>query len=291
MPNAVEPPSESPTRLEAAYALLADGDGAPWRPLAGGTDLMVQMAGEIGEPPEHLLDIWGLDELRGIEVAADRLVIGALTTYTELRRSEPVAQHAPALAEASATIGAAQIQNRGTIGGNVVNASPAGDTLPVLLALDAEIVVGSARGERAIAASDFWVAYRRTALAPDELILRIRIPISGGREARFRKVGTRRAQAISKVVMAVAWHAEGREGGAWRDVRVALGSVADRPIRAGAAESALEAQPPTRETADAAAEALASEITPIDDVRSSADYRRVVAARVLHRIVRDAGGW
>src|SRR5688500_2990069 len=106
MPNAVEPPSESPTRLETAYALLADGDGAPWRPLAGGTDLMVQLTGEIGKPPERLLDIWGLDELRGIEVASGMLVIGALTTYTELRRSEPVAEHAPALLEASATIGA-----------------------------------------------------------------------------------------------------------------------------------------------------------------------------------------
>ena len=135
MPNAVEPPSESPTRLEAAYALLADGAGPAWRPVAGGTDLMVQITGEIGEPPERVLDIWGLDELRGITVESDALVIGALTTYTEIRRSPLVAEFLPALAEAAATIGAAQIQNRGTIGGNIVNASPAGDTLPVLLAL------------------------------------------------------------------------------------------------------------------------------------------------------------
>jgi len=134
MPNAVEPPSESPTRLEAAYALLADA-GAAWRPLAGGTDLMVQMTGEIGEPPERVLDIWALDELRGIAVESDALVIGALTTYTELRRSLVVAEFLPALVEAAATIGAAQIQNRGTLGGNVANASPAGDTLPVRLAL------------------------------------------------------------------------------------------------------------------------------------------------------------
>ena len=288
----VEPPIESPRTLADAYSVLASSTTeAQITPLAGGTDVMVRITGEIGEPPERLVDLWRLDELRGIDANADVITLGALTTYTEIRGSAVCREHIPALVEAASTIGAAQIQNRGTLGGNIANASPAGDTLPVLLALDAEIVVGSARGERAIAASDFWVAYRRTALAPDELILRIRIPISGGREARFRKVGTRRAQAISKVVMAVAWHAEGREGGAWRDVRVALGSVADRPIRAGAAESALEAQPPTRETADAAAEALASEITPIDDVRSSADYRRVVAARVLHRIVRDAGGW
>ena len=288
----VEPPIESPRTLADAYAVLASSTTeAQITPLAGGTDVMVRITGEIGEPPERLVDLWRLDELRGIDANADAITLGALTTYTEIRGSAVCREHVPALVEAASTIGAAQIQNRGTLGGNIANASPAGDTLPVLLALDAEIVVGSARGERAIAASDFWVAYRRTALAPDELILRIRIPIRGGREARFRKVGTRRAQAISKVVMSVAWRADGREGGAWQDVRVALGSVADRPIRAGAAESALEAQRPTPETADAAAEALASEITPIDDVRSSADYRRVVAARVLHRIVRDAGGW
>jgi xanthine dehydrogenase small subunit len=160
----------------------------------------------------------------------------------------------------------------------------------VLLALDAAIVVGGARGERAIPAAEFWTAYRRTALAPDELVLRIRIPIDGDREERFRKVGTRRAQAISKVVMAVAWRDGARET-RWRDVRVALGSVADRPIRASKTESVLEGAPPTPETADRAAETLASEIHPIDDVRSTADYRRVVAARILHRILRDAGGW
>ena len=204
MPNAVEPPSESPTRLEAAYALLADASAA-WRPLAGGTDLMVQMTGEIGEPPERVLDIWALDELRGIAVESDALVIGALATYTELRQSPLVAEFVPALAEAAATIGAAQIQNRGTLGGNVANASPAGDTLPVLLALGAEIVLGSAAGERTVAADDFWTGYRTTARRPDELVVRIRVPLASDRVVRFRKIGTRRAQAISKVVMALAW--------------------------------------------------------------------------------------
>ena len=290
MPNAVEPPSESPTRLQAAYALLAEGNEAAWRPLAGGTDLMVQMAGEIGEPPERLLDIWRLDELRGIEVAADRLVIGALTTYAELRRAQPVAQHAPALAEASATIGAAQIQNRGTIGGNVVNASPAGDTLPVLLALDAELVLGSAAGERTVRAEDFWPSYRTTARRDDELLLRIQIPLVAGRHTRFRKVGTRRAQAISKVVLALAWRSPAADA-PWSEVRLALGSVAATTIRAAATEAVLEGSPPTRETADAAVAALTAELHPIDDVRSSADYRRLVAGRVLHRLLRDAGGW
>ncbi|HEX5039540.1 MAG TPA: FAD binding domain-containing protein [Candidatus Limnocylindria bacterium] len=289
MPNAVEPPVESPRRLEAAYALLADADGAPWRPLAGGTDLMVQIAGEIGEPPERILDIWALDELRGIRVDGDVLEIGALTTYSELRTSRVVAELLPALAEAAATIGAAQIQNRGTIGGNVVNASPAGDTLPILLALDTEMVLGSAQGERSVAAGDFWPAYRATARRDDELLLRLRVPIQADRQVRFRKVGTRRAQAISKVVMALSWRSG--PGATWDAVRLALGSVAATTVRAPQTEAVLEGSPPSRETADAAADALSKELEPIDDVRSTAEYRRTVAGRVLHRLVRDAGGW
>ncbi len=287
----VEPPIETPRSLAEAYAALAtSSDDAQLTPIAGGTDLMVRITGEIGEPPARMLDLWRLDELRGISSDGGVISIGALTTYTDIRHSASCREHLPALVEAALTIGAAQIQNRGTLGGNIANASPAGDTLPVLLALDAEIVVGGSRGERTIPAEDFWVAYRKTALAPDELILRIRIPVAGGREARFRKVGTRRAQAISKVVLAISWRDDGRSR-AWNDARVALGSVADRPIRAPGAEGALEGRPPTPETADSAAEALAGEITPIDDVRSTADYRRVVAARVLHRLVREAGGW
>jgi len=285
----VEPPIVSPESLADAYAALAESTpDALITPIAGGTDIMVRITGEIGEPPARMLDLWRLDELRGISAAGDAVVIGALTTYTEIRSSALCREHLPTLVEASATIGAAQIQNRGTLGGNIANASPAGDSLPVLLGLDAAIVVGGKRGERTIPASEFWVAYRQTALAPDELILRIHIPVSDGREARFRKVGTRRAQAISKVVMCVSWR---ERAGTWGDPRVALGSVADRPIRAPATEAALDGKPPTPETADAAAEALAAEIVPIDDVRSTADYRRAVAARVLHRIVRDVGGW
>jgi xanthine dehydrogenase small subunit len=290
MPNAVEPASESPTRLAVAYSLLADADGPPWRPIAGGTDLMVQVTGEIGEPPERVLDIWALDELRGISVEADALVLGALTTYTEIRRSPIVAEFLPALAEAAATIGAAQIQNRGTIGGNVINASPAGDTLPVLLACGAEMVLGSATGERTVAADDFWPAYRTTARRPDELLLRVRIPLAADRQVRFRKVGTRRAQAISKVVMALAWRSTGDDRPC-ADVRLALGSVAETTVRARATEAVLEGARPTREVADDAAAALTAELKPIDDVRSSADYRRAVAGRVLHRLIRDAGGW
>ena len=283
----VEPPIEVPRTLDEAFAILA---AAPHRPIAGGTDVMVQITGELGEPPERMVDLWRLEELRGITLEAGGVTLGALTTYTEIRRSAICREHIPALVEAAATIGASQIQNRGTLGGNIANASPAGDTLPVLLASDAAIVIGGARGERTVAAAEFWTGYRATELSPDELVLRVRIPLAGGREVRFRKVGTRRAQAISKVVMAVAWREHGRAAG-WSDVRVALGSVAERPIRAAATEAALEGAHPTPETADRAAEVLATEIKPIDDVRSTAEYRRTVAARILHRMIREAGGW
>src|SRR5918999_6150450 len=289
MPNAVEPPLESPGRLPDAYQLLTDRDGATWRPIAGGTDLMVQITGDLGEPPARVMDLWALDELRGIAREDDALVLGALTTYAEIRRSPVVAEFLPALVECAATIGAAQIQNRGTIGGNVINASPAGDTLPILLAAGAELVLGSAAGERTVPAAEFWTGYRQTARRDDELLLHVRIPLPADRQVRFRKVGTRRAQAISKVVMALAWH--GADGGAWSDVRVALGSAAATTIRAPRTEEVLEGADPTRETADRAASVLAEEIQPIDDVRSTADYRRAVASRVLHRLIRDEGGW
>ena len=282
-----EPPVVSPRTLPEAYALLAS---APHRPVAGGTDLLVQITGELGEPPERVLDIWHLDELRGIRVESHALVIGALTTYAEIRRSAAVAEYLPVLAEAAATIGAAQIQNRGTIGGNAANASPAGDMLPLLLACDAQFEVGSAQGQRWVSVGEFWPAYRTTVLAPDELLTAVRIPLAPDRHVRFRKIGTRRAQAISKVVMALSWRA-GTGAVEWRDVHLALGSVAPTPIRASLTEATLDGSAPTETTADRAASTLASELRPIDDVRSSADYRRAVAARVLHRLIRDEGGW
>lgn len=284
----VEPPVTSPRTLAEAYAILAV---QPHRPVAGGTDLLVQITGELGEPPERVLDIWHLEELRGIRVESNALILGALTTYAELRRSPLIAEFLPAFAEAAATIGAAQIQNRGTIGGNVMNASPAGDMLPLLLAVDAQLIAGTAHGERWIPVREFWPGYRRTALEPTELLLRISIPLTAGRQLRYRKVGTRRAQAISKVVMAFAWQSNGAADATWANVHLALGSVAATPVRVPATEAELEGAAPTEAIADRAASTLAGEIEPIDDVRSSADYRRAVAARVLHRLIRDEGGW
>jgi carbon-monoxide dehydrogenase small subunit/xanthine dehydrogenase small subunit len=275
-----------PISLTDALELLAGGPSL--RPVAGGTDLMVALhaGGEARDVP--LLDLWGLDELRGIRLDGGDLVLGALTTYAELRRSPLVARTLPVLGVAAATIGAAQVQARGTIGGNVVNASPAGDLLPVLLATDASLVVASTAGGRVVPANGFWRAYRATACAPGELVTEVRIPLPAGRVVRFRKVGTRRALAISKVVLAVAWRRD--DGGAWRDVRVAAGSVAEVPLRAPAAEAVLEGQRPSVETAQRAAAAVMRDVRPIDDVRSTAAYRRAVTGRVLRRIVLEEAG-
>ncbi|HEX8939040.1 MAG TPA: FAD binding domain-containing protein [Candidatus Limnocylindrales bacterium] len=279
------PPVRTAASLDEALALVADG----WRPLAGGTDLLVALAADA-TVPEPLVDLSRLAELRGIGLerdgaGGDILVIGALTTYAELRGSPLVAERLPALAEMAAAVGAVQVQARGTIGGNVATASPAGDSLPVLLATDAELVLVGPSGQRVVPAASFFTAYRCTALAPDELLLRLRVPLPPGRHVRFRKVGTRRAQAISKVVLALAWR---EEAGRWRDVRVALGSVAPTPLRAPRTEALLDGRGPSPEVADLAAATVVDEITPIDDVRSTAAYRRLVSGRILRRLILHA---
>jgi xanthine dehydrogenase small subunit len=271
-----------PTTLAEAYALLAEGT---WRPIAGGTDIMVELAG--GADAEGLLDLTGIEELRDIRVDGDRLVIGSTATYTDLRRSPLVAAHLPAVAELAAVFGATQLQNMATLGGNVVNASPAGDSLPLMLATEAVLVVGGPGGERAIPAASFFLGYRRTALQPGELLLRMELPVGGGRHVRYRKIGTRRALALSKVALAVAWRQDPGSP-AWRDVRVAVGTITEVPIRAPSAEAALEGAAPSAEVAERAAAAVLLDIHPRDGLRSTAAYRRSATARVLRRMVLDA---
>ncbi len=235
------------------------------RPLAGGTDLMVMLHAHTLRPaPQAVLDLWSLAELKGVRRAGDMLEIGAAESYTGIIASQDVRQHLPALVAAARTIGAAQIQNRGTLGGNLANASPAGDTLPVLLAFDAVVVTD----RRPIPIDQFFTGYRKTALQPDELIVAVRIPL--GRRVVFRKVGTRAAQAISKVVMAVSRH----------PARIAVGSVAEMPLRAPRAEAAL-----ARGDLDGGVAAIAEDIRPIDDVRSTAAYRRAVTQNVLRDLL------
>ena len=214
--------------------------------------------------PQAVLDVWSLNELKGIRHTSDMLEIAAAEPYTGIIRSSEVQQHLPALAAAARTIGAAQIQNRGTLGGNLANASPAGDTLPVLLAYDAIVVTD----RRAIPIDQFFTGYRQTALQSDELITAVRFPL--GRQVAFRKVGTRAAQAISKIVMAVSRS----------PARIAIGSVAEVPLRARDAEAALE-----RGDVDGAVAAVADDIRPIDDVRSTATYRRAVTQNILRELL------
>jgi len=258
--------------LEQALGLRADHLDA--RILAGGTDLMVEM--DLGHLPKKVLDIWSVDELRGIRERPGGLWIGALTTHRELVESLLAESWAPSLIEACRTVGAVQIQNRGTLGGNIANASPAGDTLPVLLALDAEVEVGSAsRGLRKVPMAYLYKGYRELNIEPDEMILGVLLPEPhSGDQVYYRKVGTRLAQAISKVVLGARIRLV---DGVVTEARVAFGSVAATPIRCLSVEEAL-----TGRVIDPQAARLAiHDITPIDDIRSTANYRNQVAVNVL----------
>ena len=244
----------------------------PRMPVAGATDVYVAVNFGTLEPT-RLLDIWGLDELRGISLRGETVVIGALATYTSLIRSQIIAERLPMLVEASRLVGGPQIQNRGTVGGNIANASPAGDSLPVFAAVDAVLVLRDATGERRVPFADFYTGYRATVMRPDELIVAVEIdPVEG--KQWFRKVGTRAAQAISKIVVAAVRAPS---------PRIAFGSVAPTVIRVPKTEDALA----SGASIDEAAKILASEIAPIDDLRSSADYRRRVATNLLRRFWQD----
>jgi len=269
----------SPTTLDDALeALAAPGAVA----VAGCTDLMVV---DHAVAPPSVIDLLRLEELRGIERDGDALIIGAANTFTDLRRSPVVRDALPILVQAAATVGGWQIQNRGTLGGNVANASPAGDSLPVLLALEAEVEIAGPGGLRRVPYGEMHPGYRQTALQPGELILRFHIPVPGADAVQaFKKVGTRAAQAISKVVVAMV--AE-RDGEALARVHLAAGSVAATPVRLSAAETVLEGAVPDRGLADRAGAAAAAEVTPIDDVRSTATYRRFALGRVVRRMVLD----
>jgi CO/xanthine dehydrogenase FAD-binding subunit len=254
--------------------------------LAGGTDLMVN-APHRAAPP-GILDLWRLRDLVGVDTriapGSAWIRVGAGTTWREAVASETLARHVPIVGAAAREIGALQIQARGTVGGNLGTSSPVGDSLPVWLALDAEIELASVRGSRRVRYADYCTGYRTTALAADELIVAVWIPIPApGTRLYWRKVGTRRAQSISKVMAAAAIQLDG--AGAIAAARFGLGAVADRPIRAPAAEAALIGKRPGPEAAAAAAAALGAAIRPISDVRSTADYRLEVARNLVARFV------
>ncbi len=269
-----------PQGLAAVLALLAAEPGV-WTPLAGGTDVMVQYeAGQLAA--KKLLSLARVPELLGVRTTATGIEIGALATYMEIQEHDVVRQEFPSLAAAGAETGGVAIQNRGTLGGNIANASPAADSPPALLTYDAEIELVSTHGTRRVPYATFHLGYKKTAMRPDELIRAVHLP----RRAKaaptlvhhYRKVGTRKAQAISKVVFAAtAW----REGAILRDVRLAFGSVAATTVRARAAEAALEGRALDVKTVSAAIAALGQDVQPIDDIRSTGPFRRQVAAHLL----------
>jgi CO/xanthine dehydrogenase FAD-binding subunit len=274
-----------PRKLEEALAALAAEPAL--RPIAGGTDLFVYLnAGTLAD--RRFLDVGALVALRGIRPGRTSVICGALTTFSEIRGHAVLRRRLPALAAAAAEVGGWAIQNRATLAGNIANASPAGDSLPALLAHDAIVHVRSRHGAREIPYAAFHTGYRRLALAPGELITAVTLPWPArGVRTFFRKVGTRRAQSISKVVFSGALGLDRR--GRVTHVRLAYGSMAATPVRALAAETALMGERPLEALAAARA-ALGAQLTPIDDVRSEREYRMQVAGNLLEQFVRIVTG-
>jgi CO/xanthine dehydrogenase FAD-binding subunit len=255
--------------LDDALTILRDERR---QPVAGATDVYVAVNFGTLES-RRLLDIWALDELRGISLRGDTVVIGSLATYTSLIRSPIITERLPMLIDAARLVGGPQIQNRGTVGGNIANGSPAGDSLPVFSAVDATVVLRNASGERRVAFNEFYTGYRATVMKPDELVTAVEIgPVEG--KQWFRKVGTRAAQAISKIVVAAVRAPS---------PKISFGSVAPTVIRVPRTERALA----SGASIDEAARVLADEIAPIDDVRSTADYRRRVSVNLLRRFLME----
>jgi CO/xanthine dehydrogenase FAD-binding subunit len=267
----------SPGTLQGVLSLLS-AEPKQWLPVAGGTDVMVlYSAGKL--PNRNLVNLWNIAELREIQVSPDRIRIGAACTYTELRNHEIISREFPLLATAASWTGGIANQNRGTLGGNIANASPAADSLPALLVYDAELTLVSVRGERRIQYGTFHTGYKQTLLAPDELIRDISLSRRfSGYFAYTRKVGARNAEAISKVCLA----ALGRlSNGMIRDVHLALGSVAPVPLRLNETERALNGKKIEPLLIETARKTVAREIRPIDDIRSTARYRAAVAGNLV----------
>jgi CO/xanthine dehydrogenase FAD-binding subunit len=273
----------SPANLSEALDVLAQENGA-WRPFAGGTDLMVLLeAGKL--PHRNYLNIWNLSELRGINVTEHFVSIGALTTYTEIQSDEILRKEFPMLCQAAKETGGIAIQNRGTLGGNIINASPAADSPPALLAYDAELELVSKHGERRIPYFKFHSGYKQMDIQRDELLRAIRLTRSNNHFTHYyRKVGTRKAQAISKVCFAAVGTVA---GGKIETVRIALGSIAPIPLRCLRTESALRGKEINSEVLATAKKTLAAEISPIDDLRSTRDYRLRVALNLLEDFINE----
>jgi CO/xanthine dehydrogenase FAD-binding subunit len=280
----------APGNLQAVVSLLADEPGK-WLPIAGGTDVMVQYAaGKL--PARKLISIWNLPELRAIEISPEEIRIGAGCSYTELREHNVIAREFPLLGSAARWTGGIANQNRGTLGGNIVNASPAADSLPALMVYEAELILVSRRGERRVPYVDFHTDYKKMKLAPDELIRAICL---GRRFSNYlhyaRKVGARDAQAISKVCVAALGRLRGGvTGSVIDDVRIALGSVAPVPLRLTEVERIAKGKPVEPELVQWTRKMTSAAIHPIDDIRSTARYRSAVAGNLVAEFLQQLRG-
>jgi CO/xanthine dehydrogenase FAD-binding subunit len=274
---------QAPADLGTVLRLLAEQPGV-WRPFAGGTDLMVLFeAGTLA--PGKFVSLWNLKELRGIVAGLDTVTLGALTTYADVIADPVLQSEFPLICRAAEQTGGVATQNRGTLGGNIANGSPAADTPPALLVYDAELELISARGVRRVPYARFHSGYKVMDLRSDEIIRTITLP--RGRRSwiqTYRKVGTRKAQAISKVCFAAG---ADLDGGIIRDVRIACGSVAPAVVRCPRAEAALRGRTVDDTLAPVAAAALAEDVAPIDDMRSTARYRLHVARNLLIEFVTE----
>lgn len=276
----------APGSLDAVLELLAASPGE-WTPIAGGTELMVaHAAGRLGA--NKLVSLWGIPELRFVESTLDCIIVGAGATFRDLRAHAELAAEMPLLARASAWIGSIANQSRATLGGNLVNGSPAADSSPALLVYDAEVELVSARGTRRIAYSEFHTGYKRNALEADELLFAIHLPRRFARHRQYlRKVGTRRAMAIAKVALAGTALLQ---DDVVAEIRLAAASLAAFPTRLYRTEDALVGRAITTSTVKAARAALLAEVLPIDDIRSTAEYRRGVAANLLEEFLHELRG-
>jgi CO/xanthine dehydrogenase FAD-binding subunit len=252
--------------------------------VAGGTDFMVSL--KLGAaPPDGIMDITGIEELRAIRLERGALVIGACATFSEIAESGLVAERAPVLLGAAQQIGARQIRNMATLGGNVATCSPAGDSLPALWVLDAHVLMAGKRGTRKIGIRKFNPCYRTTELGPDEIVAALVIPeTKGAYESAFFKVGPRKAQAISKVSLACMARLKGRT---LQDVRFAAGSVGPVVVGLSRTEKYLRGKRPGVRVIEKARQTAMAEISPIDDVRSTALYRKTVTGNLVARFLRD----
>ncbi len=276
----------APGNLAGVLALLASAPGE-WTPIAGGTELMVAFsAGRLNAP--KLVNLWGIPDLRFIETTPESFVIGACTTFLDLRAHEALAAELPLIAMASSWIGSIANQSRATIGGNLVNGSPAADSSPALLVYDAEVELISSSGRRRAAYSEFHTGYKTHVMRADELIYAVHLPRRFAQHRQYlRKVGTRRAMAISKVALAGTALVK---DGTIDEIRVAAASLAPYPARLRETERALAGRSVTKETVRAARQALLAEAKPIDDIRSTAEYRSQVAANLLEEFLQQLQG-